>query len=218
MAISNFSLKGLRSLVLCCRHLSPREAEIFRRMHHDAKQSIYNKDERLEKVALEFEQRLELLGITGVKDKLQPGVPQVIQSLLASGIRIWLLTGDHPSYTVHVGYNSKLIDPEAVVFTADFDFSFGDKISKKRARKEGFGIFEEFKKLRMSAEASRGLCLLISGKSLPVFLTHKELQSLFMLMACASDVVFCTRMTPAQKAQLIQTIKMRLTPSPVRLR
>lgn len=213
--ISRFSLRGLRSLVLCCRYLSPRETAAFRRLYSDAKQSIYNKDERAEKVALEFEQNLELLGITGVRDKLQAGVPEMVDLILESGARIWLLTGDHPDYTVHVGYSAKLIRAGTVVFNADFVFPSGVSVRGSRAKKEGFALFERYKKLRLSAAANEGLCVVITGRSLPVFLSHQELQSLFLLMTCSSDAVLCTRITPAQKAQLVQIMKKRLTPSPV---
>lgn len=37
---------------------------------------------------------MELLGITGVEDKLQDEVAITIESLRGAGIQIWMLTGD----------------------------------------------------------------------------------------------------------------------------
>jgi phospholipid-translocating ATPase len=37
---------------------------------------------------------MELLGITGVEDKLQDNVAATIESLRLAGIQIWMLTGD----------------------------------------------------------------------------------------------------------------------------
>lgn len=37
---------------------------------------------------------LQLIGATGIEDKLQDGVPQTIASLLKANIKIWMLTGD----------------------------------------------------------------------------------------------------------------------------
>jgi len=37
---------------------------------------------------------MELLGITGVEDKLQNEVAITIESLRAAGIQVWMLTGD----------------------------------------------------------------------------------------------------------------------------
>jgi len=37
---------------------------------------------------------MDLLGITGVEDKLQEEVAVVIESLRNAGIQVWMLTGD----------------------------------------------------------------------------------------------------------------------------
>ena len=37
---------------------------------------------------------LALLGATGIEDKLQDGVPEVLRNLGSAGIHIWVLTGD----------------------------------------------------------------------------------------------------------------------------
>ena len=37
---------------------------------------------------------MELLGATGIEDRLQEGVPEAIASLRAAGLKVWVLTGD----------------------------------------------------------------------------------------------------------------------------
>jgi len=37
---------------------------------------------------------MELLGVTGVEDRLQDDVAVVIESLRNAGIQVWMLTGD----------------------------------------------------------------------------------------------------------------------------
>jgi len=37
---------------------------------------------------------MELLGVTGVEDKLQDEVADTIESLRSAGIQVWMLTGD----------------------------------------------------------------------------------------------------------------------------
>ena len=37
---------------------------------------------------------MELLGVTGVEDKLQDDVEKTIESLRQAGIQVWMLTGD----------------------------------------------------------------------------------------------------------------------------
>jgi magnesium-transporting ATPase (P-type) len=40
-------------------------------------------------VTAQLESNLQLLGATGVEDKLQEGVPETIRALLAARIRVW---------------------------------------------------------------------------------------------------------------------------------
>ena len=47
----------------------------------------------MQEVFREIESDLELLGATGVEDRLQDGVPETIAALRMAGIRLWVLTG-----------------------------------------------------------------------------------------------------------------------------
>ena len=37
---------------------------------------------------------MELLGVTGIEDRLQDGVPETIAMLRQGGLKVWVLTGD----------------------------------------------------------------------------------------------------------------------------
>ena len=60
-----------------------------------------NKKLKLEKIYEEIECDLTLAGVSAIEDKLQEGVPETIELLLKSNIRVWVLTGDK-----EVQYNS----------------------------------------------------------------------------------------------------------------
>lgn len=53
-----------------------------------------NREEAIMNCLNELEQDMELLGITGVEDKLQDEVALTIESLRGAGIQVWMLTGD----------------------------------------------------------------------------------------------------------------------------
>jgi hypothetical protein len=40
-----------------------------------------------------IEQKLLLLGVTAIEDRLQEGVPECIKNLALAGINLWVLTG-----------------------------------------------------------------------------------------------------------------------------
>ncbi len=54
---------------------------------------------------------MELLGVTGVEDKLQDDVAQTIECLREAGIKVWMLTGDKietaTCIAVSAGFKSK---------------------------------------------------------------------------------------------------------------
>lgn len=42
----------------------------------------------------ELENGLSFAGVSAIEDKLQDGVPETIELLIKSKIRVWILTGD----------------------------------------------------------------------------------------------------------------------------
>ena len=61
--------------------------------------------------AIRIEHSLELLGATGIEDRLQDGVPECIHSLRHAGIKVWVLTGDKIETAVNIAYASRLFSP-----------------------------------------------------------------------------------------------------------
>lgn len=52
---------------------------------------------------------LELLGLTGVEDRLQKDVKPSLEFLRNAGIKIWMLTGDKAETAKCVAVNSKFV-------------------------------------------------------------------------------------------------------------
>ena len=54
---------------------------------------------------------MDLLGVTGVEDRLQDNVAVVIESLRNAGIQVWMLTGDRvetgTSIAISAGFKSR---------------------------------------------------------------------------------------------------------------
>lgn len=79
---------------------------------HGAEVALEDRDNLLYKSACSIECQLDLLGATGIEDKLQTGVPEAIASLQAAGLKVWVLTGDKQETAINVGYSSHLIHPD----------------------------------------------------------------------------------------------------------
>jgi phospholipid-translocating ATPase len=60
----------------------------------EARISVVDRNARIQHVISQYlEHDLELLGITGVEDKLQDNVKNSLEILRNAGIKIWMLTG-----------------------------------------------------------------------------------------------------------------------------
>lgn len=100
--VDEFALKGLRTLVVACRHFSPEQyIEVDRRLN-SARTALQQREERLEEAFNFIERDLQLLGATGVEDKLQDKVQETIEALRLAGIKVWVLTGDKHETAVSV--------------------------------------------------------------------------------------------------------------------
>jgi phospholipid-translocating ATPase len=55
---------------------------------------LNDREGSIARAVAELENEMELLGVTGVEDKLQDEVALTIESLRGAGIQVWMLTGD----------------------------------------------------------------------------------------------------------------------------
>ncbi|GIQ83656.1 P-type ATPase, subfamily IV, partial [Kipferlia bialata] len=103
-AIHDYSCQGLRTLVMCHATIHDLEAlDLFVRVS-----MCDPDDEEFEQAADGLEQSLTLIGVTGVEDKLQRGVPRTLEALRVAGIKVCTLTGDKRETAINIAYSSQL--------------------------------------------------------------------------------------------------------------
>ena len=107
---SNMAREGLRTLVVGRRRLPEELWAEFEDAFRVADRELGDRDMAKEMVMTKFlEYNLEILGITGVEDKLQDNVKPSLELLRNAGIRIWMLTGDKIETARCVAISSKLV-------------------------------------------------------------------------------------------------------------
>ena len=106
--LDRYAREGLRILVMAKRNLNATEYTDWWARHQEIEMSMENRERRLRDSFAKLESNLTLLGATGIEDRLQEGVPETIQSLMAAGISIWVLTGDKPETAINIAYSAKL--------------------------------------------------------------------------------------------------------------
>nr|XP_048704353.1 phospholipid-transporting ATPase VD isoform X5 [Caretta caretta] len=115
--LNDYARRGLRTLCIAKKVMSDAEYAEWLNSHFLAETSIDNKEELLLESAMKLENKLTLLGATGIEDRLQEGVPDTIEALRKAGIKIWMLTGDKQETAVNIAYACRLLEPDDKIFT-----------------------------------------------------------------------------------------------------
>lgn len=105
--ISRLTIRGM------FRYLKELPAEVYSKWaeHHvEAEMALDDREQLIYESALRIEQDLELLGITGIEDRLQDGVADCIHALRRAAICVWVLTGDKIETAVNIAYACKLFE------------------------------------------------------------------------------------------------------------
>merc|ERR1712000_656349 len=112
----NLAREGLRTLVFGQKILTEEEWTEFSASYRKAKESIVDRDENVAAAIEELEEGLDLIGLTGVEDKLQEDIRASLETLRNAGIKIWMLTGDKRETATCIARSSKLASRSHSIF------------------------------------------------------------------------------------------------------
>jgi len=186
---ANMAREGLRTLVVGRKRLSVQQYQEFKSSYQSASASLINRDSQVAAVvATHLERDLELLGVTGVEDKLQKDVKSSLELLRNAGIKIWMLTGDKVETARCVAVSAKLVARGQYIHTIA-------KLKHKNLAQDHLDF------LRSKTDA----CLLIDGESLALLLTHYRQE--FISLAVLLPAVVACRCSPTQKADIAKLIR-----------
>ncbi|KAJ3205979.1 putative aminophospholipid-translocase [Entophlyctis luteolus] len=185
----NMAREGLRTLVVARRRLSQDEYDAFVSAYTAATVDMSSaRAGRIKSAMGIIERELELLGLTGVEDKLQEDVKLTLELLRNAGLKIWMLTGDKIETAQCVAVSSKLVARNQ-----------GIHIVAKVT--DPIAAWDELDILRDRSD----LALILDGESLHTFMTHHR--PAFAEVALLLPVVICCRCSPTQKAEITSMIR-----------
>ena len=94
---------------------------------------IKNNKKEVDKLFDTIEKNVKFCGTSAIEDKLQDGVPETINTLIACNIHIWLLTGDKVDTSLEIAKSSNLINDNMFLIFLTFDGgNIENKLRKKR--------------------------------------------------------------------------------------
>ncbi|KAK5175338.1 phospholipid transporting ATPase [Saxophila tyrrhenica] len=206
-----FAREGLRTLCLAQRELSEEEYQKWNIEHDLAASAVQDREEKLDAVSDVIERELILVGGTAIEDRLQDGVPDAIQLLAQAGIKLWVLTGDKVETAINIGFSCNLLDNAMDLIVLSIDDENLDRaeaeLDKHLLTFGKTGSDEELKAAKHNHEPPAPThALVIDGDTLKLVLDDR-LKQKFLLLCKECKSVLCCRVSPAQKAAVVQMVK-----------
>uniref|UniRef100_A0A8C2D5K3 Phospholipid-transporting ATPase n=1 Tax=Cyprinus carpio TaxID=7962 RepID=A0A8C2D5K3_CYPCA len=217
--LNEFAGEGLRTLVLAYKDLDEEYFSEWKQRHHESSVALEDREEKLEKLYEEIEKDMMLIGATAIEDKLQDGVAQTIEQLTKAEIKIWVLTGDKQETAENIGYSCNLLREEmneVFVVAANSPEEVRQELRDARLKmcpdteQDKFLIPEiilgNTPKVVQDENVNGEYGLVINGHSL-AFALESNMELEFLRTACICKTVICCRVTPLQKAQVVELVK-----------
>jgi Phospholipid-translocating P-type ATPase C-terminal len=182
----------------------------------------------------EIEVNLELLGATAIEDKLQDGVPAAIASIMAAGVKVWVLTGDKEETAINIGVACQLLwaedrmdrlvinlrsstdsDATATATAADIESLLDSKLAAVVAAHDAYdkrkldtaAADDDVEQDSSSSGAPLPLCLVIDGPALLEAMRTPSCQRALLRYAQACHSVVGCRVTPDQKRAMVALVR-----------
>ncbi|KAM9265442.1 phospholipid-transporting ATPase IK [Morus bassanus] len=237
MALDRFAEETLRTLCLASKEVSEAEYSKWSRRHQEASVLLQDRAQELDKLYEEMEQNLQLLGATAIEDKLQDGVPETIQLLKLGNIKVWVLTGDKQETAMNIGYACKLLTDDMEILEEKEISEILEAYSVSNSNLSGSGealCSGRLSQQRPEASRHNKRAIVISGDFLDKILHVGEVlkekkgwlwrrlaccratgsqeqgslvEKAFVDLATSCQAVICCRVTPKQKALIVQLVK-----------
>ncbi|XP_017911796.1 PREDICTED: phospholipid-transporting ATPase IB-like [Capra hircus] len=197
--LENFAREGLRTLCVAYIDLTEIEYKQWLVMYKKASRAVRDRIQSLEDCYDSIEKKFLLLGATAIEDRLQARVPETITSLLKANIKIWVLTGDKQETAINIAYSCKLLSgqmPRIQLNTNSLEAT--QQVINQNCQDLGALLGKE-----------NDLALIIDGKTLKHAL-HVEVRKCFLNLALSCRTVLCCRLSPLQKAEIVDVVKKQV--------
>uniref|UniRef100_A0A671NEK1 Phospholipid-transporting ATPase n=1 Tax=Sinocyclocheilus anshuiensis TaxID=1608454 RepID=A0A671NEK1_9TELE len=217
-----YARNGLRTLCFAKKvEVLEQEFRAWSAVRQEALSAMDEKEERLMETANFIESNFNLLGATGIEDRLQESVPETILALRRAGMQLWVLTGDKPETAINIAYSCKLLEHEdlflytnavSVICQSVCKMRLEDTLGELRRSTLAPGADHQFRGYNSAftgplMEPSIGL--VIDGPTLSMAMSD-ELVEQFVELCKHCRAVLCCRVTPLQKSAVVKLIRQKL--------
>ncbi|KAM7493378.1 hypothetical protein LguiB_027987 [Lonicera macranthoides] len=196
-AVEQYAQLGLRTLCLAWREVEEDEYREWSSMFKEANSTLVDREWRVAEVCQRLEHDLEILGVAAIEDRLQDGVPETIETLRKAGINFWMLTGDKQNTAIQIALSCNFVSPEPKGQLLLINGKTEDEVCRSLER--------VLLTMRITNSEPKDVAFVVDGWALEIALKHYR--KAFTELAILSRTAICCRVTPSQKAQLVELLK-----------
>ncbi|KAI8008284.1 Phospholipid-transporting ATPase 2 [Camellia lanceoleosa] len=193
----NLLSKGADEAILPYARAEEDEYREWSSLFKEANSTLVDRERRVAEVCQRLEHDFEILGIASIEDRLQDGVPETIESLRKAGINFWMLTGDKQNTAIQIALSCNFVSPEPKGQLLLINGKTEDEVSRSLER--------VLLTMRITNSEAKDVAFVIGGWALEIAL--KDYKKAFTELAILSRTAICCRVTPSQKAQLVELLK-----------
>ena len=192
-----FSVNGLRTLMIAYKEITEEYYKQWSEKYLEVKTNVNHTEEDINKLYDEMETNFRLIGATAIEDELQDNVDKIINDMMLTGMRVWMLTGDKLDTAKNIAISCKLFKDDMKILEIK-EHSTSEELRTDLSRKLNITNFDD---------DNQDVGLLIGGEELEKIFDDTELLNLFFELSINCLSVVCSRVSPKQKGQLVNLIK-----------
>ncbi|KAL3353629.1 hypothetical protein AABB24_018381 [Solanum stoloniferum] len=196
-AVEQYAQLGLRTLCLAWRDLEEEEYHEWSLLFKEANSSLVDREWRVAEVCQRIEHGFEIIGVAAIEDRLQDAVPETIETLRKAGINFWMLTGDKQNTAIQIARSCNFVSPEPKGQLLLINGRTEDEVGQSLER--------VLLTMRITNAEPKDVAFVVDGWALEIVLKHYR--KAFTELAILSRTAICCRVTPSQKAQLVELLK-----------
>ncbi|KAJ3027261.1 hypothetical protein HDV00_011278 [Rhizophlyctis rosea] len=211
--LESFANEGLRTLCLAYRVIPEDEYARWAETYTAAQQVLVDREKAVDEAAEGIERELVLMGATAIEDKLQEGVPECVDMLGKAGIKVWVLTGDKMETAINIGFACNLLKRDQTIIVIR---STNVEETERQLMESLERFWDGRGKVRSEGGGEGGgggkrggHALVIDGESLK-FGLEGRCKGLLLELGCRCQAVVCCRVSPLQKAKVVELVRKGL--------
>jgi len=209
--VHDYAKLGLRTLCFSYRTLDATWFADWNDRFAQARNNVSgSRQKNIDILMEELESDLTLLGVTGVEDALQPGVPDTIADLRKAGMNVWMLTGDKQETAIEIAHTCRLFTPNMEMLYLNSDEAkkpmvADDAAAARRCETEASNIMKKLEAQREAA-GDKDVGMVVDGRTLKYCLDSAN-RNQFVELAVKCKVVVGCRSTPMQKSEVVKAVR-----------